>query len=144
MAIQLTLLGAVVFQVGLTLALLWLLGRRRLPLVMGGRVNREDVAVTRDGWPLDAQLASNAFDNQFQLPVLFYVAVFVALYFEPNWVEAGLAWAFVASRVVHARIHVTSNNVNQRFTAYVTGFALLSLMWLELAVQLVLSFFARY
>jgi hypothetical protein len=137
--ITIAMLAALLAQGGLALVLLWLLGARRLPLIGRGKIR---IAMSREPWPDDAKLASNAFDNQFQLPVLFYVAVFAALYLGPVWFEAALAWGFVISRIVHAAIHVTSNHVIRRFTAYVTGYAILVVFWLELAVRLVLSAFA--
>lgn len=140
--ITIAMLAALLAQGGLALVLLWLLGARRLPLIGRGKIRIADIAMSREPWPDDAKLASNAFDNQFQLPVLFYVAVFTALYLGPLWFEAALAWGFVISRVVHAAIHVTSNHVIRRFTAYVTGYAILIVFWLELAVRLVLSAFA--
>jgi hypothetical protein len=140
--ITIAMLAALLAQGGLALVLLWLLGARRLPLIGRGKIRIADIAMSREPWPDDAKLASNAFDNQFQLPVLFYVAVFAALYLGPVWFEAALAWGFVISRIVHAAIHVTSNHVIRRFTAYVTGYAILIVFWLELAVRLVLSAFA--
>lgn len=140
--ITIAMLAALLAQGGLALVLLWLLGARRLPLIGRGKIRIADIAMSREPWPDDAKLASNAFDNQFQLPVLFYVAVFAALYLGPVWFEAALAWGFVISRIVHAAIHVTSNRVIRRFTAYVTGYAILIVFWLELAVRLVLSAFA--
>jgi hypothetical protein len=140
--ITIAMLAALLAQGGLALVLLWLLGARRLPLIGRGKIRIADIAMSREPWPDDAKLASNAFDNQFQLPVLFYVAVFAALYLGPVWFEAALAWGFVISRIVHAAIHVTSNHVIRRFTAYVTGYAILIVFLLELAVRLVLSAFA--
>lgn len=131
------LLAALWVQGALALALVWLLGRRRLPLIGKGTIAIEDIAVSRQPWPLRAQLASNALDNQFQLPVLLYVAGFSALYLGPTPLEVALAWIFVISRVVHAAIHVTSNNVVLRFSAYVVGYGIIIALWIELAARLV-------
>jgi hypothetical protein len=40
-----------------------------------------------------------------------------------------LAWLFVALRIIHAIIHVTTNQVRQRGLAYIAGVIVLALMW---------------
>jgi len=122
----------------LALALLWHLGMHRIPMVLRGKVRIEDIALDKEAWPERARQASNAFDNQFQLPVLFYVACFVALAFGPTVLEVVLAVLFVLSRTVHAAIHITSNHVLRRFQAYVAGFAVLCVFWGDLLVRLLL------
>lgn len=124
---------AISAQVLLTIAILAMMGRERVPRVMSGEIDVKDIAVDRSAYPLRARLLSNSFDNQFQLPVLFYVAVLVTLWAGAmGWVEVVLAWLFVALRYVHAAIHVTSNRVFRRFSAYVAGLAVLTLLWLWL------------
>jgi hypothetical protein len=48
-----------------------------------------------------------------------------------------LAWFFVASRCVHAFIHVTSNHVPRRFFAYAAGVFIMAIFWLELIARLI-------
>ncbi|MEQ8167032.1 MAG: MAPEG family protein [Alphaproteobacteria bacterium] len=127
-------------QGALTLALLFILGRRRVPLVMDGKIAVGDIALDTRPWPEAAQKASNAFDNQFQLPVLFAIGIAIALYLGAGWPEVVLAWAFVVSRIVHATIHVTSNHVYRRFSAYVFGFAVLIALWGVIFGRLVFAF----
>lgn len=129
---------AMAAQAFLSMSILVMLGRERVPRVMRGEIPVEKIAVDRDAYPLKARLLSNNFDNQFQLPVLFYVGALLALYAAPGWLEAGLAWLFVASRYVHAYIHVTHNRVIRRFMAYAAGLAILALFWLWLVLRLVI------
>lgn len=133
------LIGAVLAQGALALGLLFYLGSIRVPMIVRGEVRTEAIAVNREGWPKREWQVSNAFDNQFQLPVLFYVAAALALYFGPTLLEVGLAWLFVITRYVHAFIHITDNHVIRRFTAYVAGLVLLCIFWLDLAVRLILA-----
>ena len=56
-----------------------------------------------------------------------------------SWVEAALGVVFVALRYVHAAIHVTTNNVGQRFVAYTLGLAVLVLFWLWLVIRILMS-----
>jgi hypothetical protein len=109
-----------------------------VPLVLGGKVRMKDIALSREPWPEREKQVSNAFDNQFQLPVLFYVAGFAALWFGPTLFEVALAALFVATRYAHAFVHVTSNHVVRRFQAYTAGLVLLCVFWADLLVRLIL------
>ena len=129
---------AMAAQVLLTIAILLLMGRERVPRVMSGEIKMADIAVERTAYPLKARLLSNSFDNQFQLPVLFYVAVLLALLTATtSWVELVFAWLFVALRYAHAIIHVTTNYLYHRFAVYTAGLAVLALLWLWLVLRLV-------
>lgn len=134
------LMLAMAAQVVLTLGLLFWLGRERVPRVMRGEISMADIAVERTAYPLKARLLSNSLDNQFQLPVLFFVGALMALYLGAvGWVETILALVFVALRYVHAAIHVTTNNVGQRFVAYTLGLAVLCFFWLWLIARILMS-----
>jgi hypothetical protein len=124
-------------EVALTLGLLFWLGPIRVGAIRAGAVEVKHVALGQKAWPERALQIGNAFDNQFQLPVLFYVLTILALVTQ----KAGalfvlLAWAFVISRLVHAYIHTSSNSMQQRFYAYVAGTVVLSLMWIAFAIQI--------
>lgn len=131
---------AIAAQVLLTLGLLIWMGRERVPRVMRGEIRVADIAVDKGAYPLKARLLSNSFDNQFQLPLLFFVGALAALHFGLlDWFIVGLAWLFVALRYVHAAIHVTTNRVYRRFAAYTAGLAVLALFWLWLVLRLLLA-----
>jgi len=133
------LILAMAAQVLLTLVILVLMGRERVPRVMSGEIPIADVAVERTAYPLRARLLSNNFDNQFQLPVLFYVAGLLVLWTgSVGWLELLLAWLFVGLRYVHAAIHVTSNAMLHRFAVYTAGLAVLAALWLLLVFRLVI------
>ncbi|WP_417309292.1 MAPEG family protein [Devosia sp.] len=136
--IPLLLIAALLTQGAIAFVLLLRLGAVRIPMITRGEVRIRDMALSRDVWPERARQLSNAFDNQFQLPVLFYVAGILALLFGPTVFELLLAWGFVLSRVVHAVIHATDNHVIRRFFAYLVGLTILGLLWLDIVVRLVL------
>lgn len=136
---SLWLIAAILAQGALALGLLWYLGTIRIPMVMKGEVRIDDIALERKAWPKRERQASNAFDNQFQLPVLFYVGAGLALYFGPIAFEVVLAWLFVVTRYIHAFVHVTDNHVIRRFAAYFAGLAILCVLWLDLVVRLFLA-----
>ena len=87
-----------------------------------------------------AQL-NRAYQNQFEMPVLFYVLVaFVLITQRANTLFVVMEWVFVACRFLHAYVHVTSNRVQLRFSLFLAGFAILMAMWLILAGQVLFGF----
>src|SRR5262249_48438069 len=130
--------AALLAQGLIALVLLWILGAIRVPMVARGEMPVGRVALSREPWPEHEKKISNAFDNQFQLPVLLYVAGGLSLYFGALWFEAVLAWLFVLTRIVHAVIFATGNRVYRRFFAYTAGYLVLGILWIDLVVRLIL------
>jgi hypothetical protein len=124
-------------QVALTFALLCALGPKRFAAVRDRKVNLPDVALDHSNWPPDVVQIGNCFNNQFQLPVLFYVLVVLALFLhKADLLFVILSWVFVISRIVHAAIHTTSNDVGRRFAAYTVGALALLIMWAVFAIRI--------
>jgi hypothetical protein len=136
---SLWLIAAVLAQGVLVFIILVLLYLARIPLVVRRKVRIGDIALDKEAWPERSRQVSNALANQFEVPVLFYVAALVALAFGPTLIEAGLAWLFILSRYVHAFVHVTNNHVIRRFFAYAVGVVVMALFWLDLVIRLVLA-----
>jgi hypothetical protein len=74
--------------------------------------------------------AANAYANQFELPVLFYVLTIL------EWVtrHAGyvfviLAWIFVICRLLQAYVHITSNVARWRSMFFSIAALVLMIMW---------------
>lgn len=81
--------------------------------------------------------ASDNFRNLFELPVLFYPAALVAMFFNINdGLALVLAWGFVIGRVVHSLVHCTYNRVMHRFMAYALSTVFLWALWIRLAFLL--------
>ncbi len=128
-------------QVALTFVLLMRLGSGRLRTLKAGKTKVRDIALGESNWPADVTQVGNCFNNQFQLPLLFYVLTALALVLrKADLLFVIMAWIFVVTRLVHAGIHVTSNNVNQRFAAYTAGMGVLMLMWAIFAVRILFGF----
>ena len=130
------LVGAILAQGVLVFVITVMLYLERIPRVMRREVRIGAIALDRSGWPQRAQQVANSFSNQFEIPVLFFVACGLALYLGAAALETILAWLFVLSRCVHAFIHVTSNHVPRRFFAYAAGVVAIGLFWLDLIVRL--------
>jgi hypothetical protein len=115
---------ALVFYVGAAM------GRARFKAARAGRVKVRDIAVDNSRWPEDVKKIANNYQNQFEVPVLFYALLPLLLVTGlADWIAVVLAWVFVASRIVHSFIHLGSNIVINRFRAFVFGFFVVVLMW---------------
>jgi len=144
MSFELALILAALAQGGLIFGLIFWLGSKRLPLVETNKIQVADIALSREPWPDDAKKAANALDSQFQLPLLLFVAVAVSVYLGASWLDVALASAFVVSRVIHAFIHVTTNQVYHRFYAYTAGLMIIMAWWLLLTLKVVAASFGEF
>lgn len=94
----------------------------------------------KSSWPKDALLASNALDNQFQFPLLFYLLTILALVAKKaDLVFVLMAWTFVVTRFIHSWIHVTTNRMPGRYYAFMAGIAILTIMWIVFAARILLA-----
>jgi len=139
MSIQAQLLPLFV-EVFLTFALLiWMGGARRTALA-GGAVKPRDIALRQPAWPEPVMQVSNAYLNQFELPVLFYVLTILAMFTRhADLAFVLLAWVFVILRIVQAGVHTTSNNLQHRSMAFAAGAIVLFIMWVIFAVRILLG-----
>ncbi len=79
----------------------------------------------------------NHYRNLLETPVLFYALIaFILIAHRADTTYITLAWAFVATRIVHTLIHTTTNIVIYRFFAFLAGVLLLMAMWGRFALQL--------
>jgi hypothetical protein len=127
-------------EVALTLGLLlWLAVLRRDDLVSGA-VKPSQIALRERHWPRRTLQVGNAFSNQFELPVLFYLlTVLEIITRHADLLFVVLAWVFVLTRLVHAFIHTTSNRVMQRGAIYGVGVFVLVVMWLVFMVRILVG-----
>jgi len=105
-----------------------------------GEVRPADIALREPNWPPRTTQIANAFHNQLELPLLFYVLTILA------WVTRHadlafvvMAWIFVISRVIHAYVHVTSNIVRVRGGFFFVGVIVLTLMWAIFMLRILLG-----
>jgi hypothetical protein len=123
-------------QVALTFILLLWMGSSRLGSLRTGEVKVKDVALGERNWPSRILQVQNAYHNQFELPVLFYVLVTLALFTrKADMLFVVMSWMFVTSRLVHAAIHTTSNKMALRFQAFVVGVLILAAIWVIFGIR---------
>jgi len=138
MSVQMVLLPVFV-QIGFTLALLIaMVGLRRQTLV-SGETKIRDIALGEPNWPVRATQVGNCYRNQFELPVLFYALIALALPIRhADLVIVLMSWVFVITRLIHAGVFVTSNDLGRRSIAWIAGALVLLVMWLYFALKILL------
>lgn len=125
--------------IGLAFALLLGMAAARTRSLRSGETRFEDIALREPNWSARATQIANCFSNQFEVPVLFYVLIALALPLRhADLVIVVLSWVFVLTRFVHAGIFVTSNNVPQRGMAWFAGVVVLMAMWMYFALRILL------
>jgi hypothetical protein len=139
MSVQ-TVLLPVFVQVGLTfLLLIWMVGARRQALV-SRETKIKDIALGEANWPKRATQIGNCYRNQFELPVLFYALIALALPTRHvDYLMLFAAWVFVVARLIHAGIFVSSNDLGQRSTAWIVSALVLLIMWLDFAFKIIVG-----
>ncbi len=127
-------------QVALTFAVTFALARARVDAVKSGAVKLKEIALSSAGWPDPVRQIANNYQNQLELPVLFYALIALALASgAADRVLVGGAWLFVATRLAHAGIHVGGNNVLRRFQAFAAGVLVLAALWLYFAARILVG-----
>ena len=88
------------------------------------------------GIPETLTKTTRNFNNQFEVPVLFYVVccLYISLSIESSFALI-CAWIFVLLRGVHAYIHLTYNNIIHRMLAFWAGIIFVMILWGNLIVE---------
>ena len=138
MSVQMVLLPVFVL-VGLTFSLLLGMVTPRTRAHASREISFKDIALGQSNWPTRATQVGNCFANQFELPLLFYILIALALPLRhADLVIVLLSWLFVITRFAHTGIFVTSNNVQQRSLVWFAGVLVLFAMWLYFALKVLL------
>jgi hypothetical protein len=133
-------LAPVFIQVALTFVLMFWMGAVRTRSIQRGQVKVESISLGRPAWTEQGTKLGNAFRNQFELPVLFYVLVVLAIVSrKADLAFVIMSWLFVVLRILHAAIHTGDNDVPRRFYAYLAGALVLLVMWIIFAVRVLLG-----
>ncbi len=136
--VQLLLLPAFLLAL-LAFILVGRIGFGRTRAVRAGKVDPVKAADTSN-WPAELRALTNNYENQFELPVLYYVAL--ALIVATGLADAVavlLSWLFVASRYVHSFVQTTDNHLLRRFLAFAAGVFILMGLWAWFAIRFVVT-----
>ena len=133
------ILAPLFVQVLLTFAVMLGMMYFRTTSLQRGETRVEMIANREPNWPPKATQFGNAFGNQFELPVLFYVLTILAIETKhADLMFVLLAWVFVALRVLQALTHVTNNNVRFRGGFFGASAIVLLVMWIIFIVRILL------
>jgi hypothetical protein len=120
--------------------LLFAMGRVRMGALKSRQVRTSDIALGEKTWPARVQQISNTYSNQFEMPLLFFALVAIALPLrQMDLVMVLLAWVYVALRYIHAFIYSTSNSLNPRFMTFLASCLVLLAMWVYFALKIFLA-----
>ncbi|WP_193176265.1 MAPEG family protein [Oricola nitratireducens] len=133
---QTVIFWPVIVQVVLTLVAYAVMSNRRIAAVRAGVARGRDFRIPNDP-EMSASAARNV-SNQFELPVLFYVVCLA--FYQTGGVDMTalvFAWLFVASRIVHALVHLTANIVQLRRRVFIGGFLAVIVLWVWFAIHII-------
>ncbi len=126
---QALILWPLVAQVILVVLLFIRLGQVKDRARAANLIDPERTALDNDAWPDEVRKVANSIRNQFQVPVLFFVVVLALHALDAVDIYALVfAWIFVATRVVHASIHISSNYVPSRTRAFKLSLVVLAIL----------------
>ena len=138
MSLQATLLLPVIGMVFLTVGIaLWML-KLRYKAVLEDGVNAKYFKLNR-GAKLPEYLVrvTQHYENLFETPVLFYVAILLVLVLNLNDLTyVLLSWGYFLSRLAHAYIHTVTNRLKHRKYAFILTSVILILLWLKVSIDI--------
>jgi len=90
-----------------------------------------------DNFPEAVTKTTRNFNNQFEVPLLFYVGCLSYLVLNiSSSLALGLAWSFVILRVIHSYIHITYNHLLHRIAVFWSSFFVVFVLWLVLIFEI--------
>ncbi len=107
-------------------------------------VTRDDVAgpvtLREPNWPAYVRKFEYNYQNQFELPVLFYLLTVLAIITRhADLFFVLMAWVFVTLRLLHTLVHVTNNKIRIRGAFFFAGALVLTIMWVVFIVRIMLG-----
>jgi hypothetical protein len=126
-------------HVALTFCIMFGMFFARRRALLDRKVKFKDIALREQNWPVRATQFANAYLNQFELPVLFYVLTLLVLFTrQADLFFVLMSWVFVVLRIMHAYIHTTDNLVPRRGMTFGAAALVLMAMWIAFALRIYL------
>jgi hypothetical protein len=127
-------------QLLLTFVLLFWMSYLRIQAIRHGLVDPKKISLREPNWPPRATQVGNAFQNQLETPLIFYVLTLISLVtLTADSVLWILSWLFVGARAAHAFVHVTSNRVDRRGPVFLISAIALCLMFIVIAARILIA-----
>jgi hypothetical protein len=122
-----------------TIVVLFLTGARRVRAVRAGRVPARAFRFGESTEvPADVAVVNRHLMNLLEMPLLFYVVVLG--FYVTRQGSAGvvwLSWTYVALRLMHSFIHLSSNRIIPRLATFAAGNVALLAMWMWLLCRVI-------
>ena len=110
-----------------------LMFRKRRNAIKSGEVDLNYFKSYQGDSPLSLQVIKNNFENQFQIPVLFFLTCLAAISFgSVTKLTLVIGYSFLISRLIHCYIHLGSNNLRLRAYAYFFGIPCIMFIWIQI------------
>ncbi len=113
----------------------------RIPAIRRARMKLDPTAPRGEQMatlPPEVRWKADNYNHLFEQPTLFYaVAITLGVLGDQSNLDLGLAWGYVALRVVHSIFQSTVNHIPSRFALFALG----SLVLLALAIRAALTVF---
>ena len=112
---------------------------RRRRALLSGETRIPDIALGEPNWPKATTQIANCYRNQFELPVLFYVLLALALPLRrADLFIVLMSWVFVVTRFAHAGVFASSNDSGRRSAVSLASVLVLLAMWIYFALKMLL------
>lgn len=114
------------------------LARLRFAAVAGGPVDPRFYKIFRgDGEPEEVAAVARNLNNLFEAPTLLYAGTAIAFAAgEAGVLLLALGWTYVAFRVLHSAVHLSTNRVLWRFRVFAASWLVLIAYWVVLGMRL--------
>ncbi len=124
-------------QMALTFVIYSVMSVRRMGSIRDGKAKAADFRIPTVEPEASATVARNLI-NQFELPVLFYMACMMLFVLgAAGSFAVFVAWLFTLSRMAHAYVHVTTNRLRLRRPLFMAGFVFTFVLWALTAARLI-------
>ncbi len=132
------LIAAMFTQVLLTFSIMVIMGRRRFTEEKNKVIKMQDfLTMELDKAGSEVRVADRNFINQFEMPILFFIACLTALQVHAaGFVFVILAWLYVGLRLLHSVIHLTTNTLKLRYYSFVVSSFVMLIMWLIILIRI--------
>lgn len=134
------LIAPVVALIAWSLIVLVWLYVTRIPAMQKAKIRANQASKAQmEALPASARNPADNYNHLMEQPTLFYAVCFALQFLEQTQpINIGLAWAYVALRVVHSLVQGTSNVITLRFSV----FSLATLALMALTVHAAMAVFA--
>jgi hypothetical protein len=131
------MIGPILALVAWTYVMWFWMYATRIPAIQAAKVDMAELSRTgaKLAMPPEVARVADNYNHLHEQPTIFYaVALAAQLGGATDSLTVGLAWAYVAARVVHSLVQATRNVIPIRFTVFALG----SLVLLVLLVRTIL------